>query len=183
MFVAPSDEASLDERARSRRQGRQPREAGRSAATRLDGRERTRTLSASTAPAYHNILWSTASEKPAHSCARQQRGAARSRAAASTRAWSASRGPKPPCRPQLCWPRSHHLLEHVYRFAPSRKQPDFGHPSRVHGCSAFPAGEIRSNSSQGAGPPENWTSPRRYGIREYSNRRHGRAGLVGLRVQ
>ena len=28
MCVAPSDEASLDERARSRSQGRQPREAG-----------------------------------------------------------------------------------------------------------------------------------------------------------
>ena len=28
MFIAPSDEASLDERARSRRRGRQPREAG-----------------------------------------------------------------------------------------------------------------------------------------------------------
>ena len=46
--------------------------AKRGAATRLDGGEHTRTLSASTAPAHHNILWSTASEKPANSCARQQ---------------------------------------------------------------------------------------------------------------
>ena len=45
-----------------------------SAPTRLDGGEQKRTLSASTAPAYHNILWSTASVKPAHSCARQQSG-------------------------------------------------------------------------------------------------------------
>ena len=48
-----------------------PAKRGRSAATRLDGGEHTRTLSASTAPTYHNILWSTASEKPAHPCARQ----------------------------------------------------------------------------------------------------------------
>ena len=50
-----------------------PAKRGRSAATRLDGGEHKRTLSASTAPAYHNILWSTASVKPAHSCARQHR--------------------------------------------------------------------------------------------------------------
>ena len=49
-----------------------PAKRGRSAATRLDCGEHTRTLSASTAPAYHDILWSTASEKPAHSCAREQ---------------------------------------------------------------------------------------------------------------
>ena len=48
-----------------------PAKRGRSAATRLDGGEHTRTLSVSTAPACHNILWSTVSEKPAHSCARQ----------------------------------------------------------------------------------------------------------------
>ena len=47
MCVASSDEASLDERARSRSQGRQaPRSGDRSAATRLDGGEHTRTLSA-----------------------------------------------------------------------------------------------------------------------------------------
>ena len=39
-----SARASLDERARSRRQGRRPREAGRSAATRLDAGEHTCTL-------------------------------------------------------------------------------------------------------------------------------------------
>ena len=44
---------------------------GRSAATRLDGGEHTRTLLASTAPTDHDILWSTVGEKPAHFCARQ----------------------------------------------------------------------------------------------------------------
>ena len=60
------------ERARSRRQGRSaPRSGGGAQRRAFDGGEHTRTLSASTAPAYHNILWSTASEKPAYSCARQ----------------------------------------------------------------------------------------------------------------
>ena len=73
MVVAPLDEASLDEPVRGAAvKAVSPAKRGRSAATRLDGGEHTRTLSASTAPAYHNILWSTASEKPAHSCARQQ---------------------------------------------------------------------------------------------------------------
>ena len=72
MVVAPLDEASLDEPVRGAAvKAVSPAKRGRSAATRLDGGEHTRTLSASTAPAYHNILWSTASEKPAHSCARQ----------------------------------------------------------------------------------------------------------------
>ena len=48
-----------------------PAQRGRSAATRLDGGEHTRTLLASTAPTDHNILWSTVGEKPAHFCARQ----------------------------------------------------------------------------------------------------------------
>ena len=70
--MAPSDEGqSGRERARTRRQGRQPRKAGRSASTRLDGGEHTQTLSASTAPTDDNILWSTIGEKPAHSGARQ----------------------------------------------------------------------------------------------------------------
>ena len=72
MSVAPSDEASLESVRGAAVKAVSPAKRGRSAATRLDGGEHTRTLSASTAPAYHNILWSSASEKPAHSCARQQ---------------------------------------------------------------------------------------------------------------
>ena len=73
MFVAPSDEASLESVRGAAVKAVSPAKRGRSAATRLDGGEHTRTLSASTAPACHNILWSTASEKPAHSCARHHR--------------------------------------------------------------------------------------------------------------
>ena len=74
MCVAPSDEASLDEPcAEPQSRPSAPRsggEAQRRALTAVSTRAR---LSASTAPAYHNILWPTASEKPAHSCARQHR--------------------------------------------------------------------------------------------------------------
>ena len=93
MFVAPSDEASLESVRGAAVKAVSPAKRGRSAATRLDGGEHTRTLLASTAPAYHNILWSTASEKPAHSCARQHR----SRSAGKTQLTRHAENGSTPC--------------------------------------------------------------------------------------